>query len=143
MSATCATIINGFVSNNDDLILANATAALQAAAAGTDTIPILGTSVTDYGVALDIDNFDGTVGGNISGTADLAPLDGQADSFMSYSLMPRRLVCYIAQQKLTLSSRLIQSRDILRNLVIHVNTMHSQILTIFHLYVHPLPMTVM
>ena len=74
-SATCATIINGFVSNNDDLILANATAALQAAAAGTDTIPILGTSVTDYGVALDIDNFDGTVGGNISGTADLAPLD--------------------------------------------------------------------
>ena len=75
-SATCATIINSFVSNNDDLILANATAALQAAAAGTNTIPILGTAVTDYGVALDIDNFDGTVGGNISGTADLAPLDG-------------------------------------------------------------------
>ena len=74
-SATCATIINSFVSNNDDLILANATAALQAAAAGTNTIPILGTAVTDYGVALDIDNFDGTVGGNISGTADLAPLD--------------------------------------------------------------------
>ena len=85
-SATCATIINGFVSNNDDLILANATAALQAAAAGTDTIPILGTSVTDYGVALDIDNFDGTVGGNISGTADLAPLDGQAD--MLHELFP-------------------------------------------------------
>ena len=83
-SATCATIINGFVSNNDDLILANATAALQAAAAGTDTIPILGTSVTDYGVALDIDNFDGTVGGNISGTADLAPLDGQADMLDVY-----------------------------------------------------------
>ncbi|MFR1512383.1 MAG: ABC transporter substrate-binding protein, partial [Coprococcus sp.] len=74
------------VSNNDDLILANATAALQAAAAGTDTIPILGTSVTDYGVALDIDNFDGTVGGNISGTADLAPLDGQAD--MLHELFP-------------------------------------------------------
>ena len=85
-SVTCATIINGFVSNNDDLILANATAALQAAAAGTDTIPILGTSVTDYGVALDIDNFDGTVGGNISGTADLAPLDGQAD--MLHELFP-------------------------------------------------------
>ena len=85
-SPTCATIVNSFVSENVDLILANATAALQAAAAGTDTIPILGTSVTDYGVALDIDNFDGTVGGNISGTADLAPLDGQAD--MLHELFP-------------------------------------------------------
>ncbi len=75
---TCSTIINGFVSNNDDLILANATAALQAAAAGTNEIPILGTSVTEYGVALDLKDFDGTVGGNISGTSDLAPLDEQA-----------------------------------------------------------------
>jgi len=80
-SNTCSTIINSFVSNNVDLILANATPALQAAAAGTNEIPILGTSVTEYGVALDIDNFNGTVGGNISGTSDLAPLDGQADIF--------------------------------------------------------------
>lgn len=76
---TCSTIINGFVSSDVDLILANATPALQAAAAGTDTIPILGTSVTTYGVALEIEDFSGTVGGNISGTSDLAPLDGQAD----------------------------------------------------------------
>ena len=77
-SATCATIINQFVSNNVDLILANATAPLQAAAQGTDSIPVLGTSVTEYGVALDIDNFDGLVGTNVSGTSDLAPLDQQA-----------------------------------------------------------------
>ena len=77
-SNTCSTIINSFVSNNVDLILANATPALQAAQAGTNTIPILGTAVTEYGVALGIDGFDGTVGGNISGTSDLAPLDGQA-----------------------------------------------------------------
>lgn len=75
---TCSTIINGFVSSNVDLILANATPALQAAAAGTNEIPILGTSITEYGVALEIENFDGTVGGNISGTSDLAPLDEQA-----------------------------------------------------------------
>lgn len=75
---TCSTIINGFVSGGVDLILANATPALQAAAAGTNEIPILGTAVTEYGVALDIDNFDGVVGGNISGTSDLAPLDEQA-----------------------------------------------------------------
>ena len=51
-SNTCSTIINGFVSNGVDLILANATPALQAAAAGTSEIPILGTAVTEYGVAL-------------------------------------------------------------------------------------------
>ena len=78
-SNTCSTIINSFVSDNVDLILANATPALQAAQAGTNEIPILGTSVTEYGVALGIDGFDGTVGGNISGTSDLAPLDQQED----------------------------------------------------------------
>lgn len=76
---TCSTIINSFVSSDVDLILANATAALQAAQAGTDSIPILGTSITEYGVALGIDNFNGTVGGNVSGTSDLAPLDEQAN----------------------------------------------------------------
>ncbi len=78
-SNTCSTIVNSFVSSNVDLILANATPALQAASAATGDIPILGTSVTEYGVALDIDGFTGTVGGNISGTSDLAPLDQQAE----------------------------------------------------------------
>lgn len=77
-SNTCSTIANQFVSNGVDLIMANATPALQAAASATADIPILGTSVTEYGVALKIENFDGTVGGNISGTSDLAPLDEQA-----------------------------------------------------------------
>ena len=77
-SNTCSTIINSFVSNDVDLILANATAALQAAQAGTNEIPILGTSVTEYSVALRIDESGRTVGGNISGTSDLAPLDEQA-----------------------------------------------------------------
>ncbi len=77
-SATCTTIINGYVSSNVDLILANATAPLQSAAAGTTTIPVLGTSVTDYATALDIDDWNGTTGRNISGTSDLAPLSEQA-----------------------------------------------------------------
>lgn len=75
--ATCTTIINGFV-GQVDLILANATAPLQAAAAATAEIPILGTSITDYASALEIADWTGTVGGNISGTSDLAPLDQQA-----------------------------------------------------------------
>ena len=77
-SNTCASIVNAFVASDVDLIMANATPALQAAVAATADIPILGTSVTEYGVALDIKNFSGTVGGNVSGTSDLAPLDEQA-----------------------------------------------------------------
>ncbi len=77
-SATCAPIVNDFVAQEVDLIMANATAALQAATAATADIPILGTSVTEYGVAMGIENFSGTVGGNVSGTSDLAPLDQQA-----------------------------------------------------------------
>ncbi|MBD5098698.1 MAG: ABC transporter substrate-binding protein [Clostridiales bacterium] len=76
---TCGTIANSFVAKNVDLIMANATPALQAAATATGDIPILGTSVTEYGVAFNIENFNGTVGGNISGTSDLAPLDQQAE----------------------------------------------------------------
>lgn len=76
---TCSVICNGFAASDVDLILANATPSLQAAAASTVDIPILGTAVTEYGVALDLDDFDGVVGGNISGTCDLAPLDQQAN----------------------------------------------------------------
>lgn len=76
--ATCSTIANSFVSKNVDLIMANATPAVQAAAAATGDIPILGTSVTEYGVAFNIENFSGTLGTNVSGTSDLAPLDQQA-----------------------------------------------------------------
>ena len=77
-SNTCSTIVNTFVNDNVDLILANATPALQAAASATGEIPILGTSITEYGVALEIEGFNGTVGGNISGTSDLADLSEQA-----------------------------------------------------------------
>ena len=76
---SCTPIINDFVAKEVDLIMANATPALQAAAAATEDIPILGTSVTEYGVALELKDFTGTVGNNVSGTSDLAPLDEQAD----------------------------------------------------------------
>ncbi|MCR4676031.1 MAG: ABC transporter substrate-binding protein [Sphaerochaetaceae bacterium] len=80
----CSTIINGFVSKNVDLIMANATPALTAAASATNTIPILGTSITHYGTALEIDNWTGVVGSNISGTSDLAPLDQQAAMILEW-----------------------------------------------------------
>lgn len=71
-SATCSTIVGGFATNGYDLIMANATPALQAAVSATTTIPILGTSVTDYGEALsmkDMDPAKGT-GINVSGSSD-------------------------------------------------------------------------
>ncbi len=81
-SDLCGTIASNFVNQKVDLILANATTALQAAANATLQIPILGTSITEYGVALGINDFNGLVGGNISGTSDLAPLDQQAQMIL-------------------------------------------------------------
>ncbi len=75
---TCTTICNMLVSDKVDLILANATAALQAAAAATNEIPVIGTSITDYATALEVDNWTGKTGTNITGTSDLAPLEQQA-----------------------------------------------------------------
>lgn len=85
-TATCNTIVNSFKSKKVDLIMANATASLQAAANATVDIPILGTSITEYGTALGLKNFQGVVGGNISGTSDLAPLSEQAQ--MLKDLLP-------------------------------------------------------
>ena len=83
-STTCTPIVNSFVNKKVDLIMANATPALQAAYNATTSIPILGTSVTEYGVALGLSDFSGTVGGNISGTSDLAPLDQQAEMIVEW-----------------------------------------------------------
>lgn len=70
-TATCSTIVNGFVTDNVDLIMANATPAVQAALAATTTIPVLGTSVTDYASAIGQNlNADGSTGINLSGTSD-------------------------------------------------------------------------
>ena len=80
----CSTIIGNFVSKNVDLIMANATPALQAAYNATTTIPILGTSITEYGVALGTTVTGGIVGGNVSGTSDLAPLDKQAEMIFEF-----------------------------------------------------------
>lgn len=78
----CATIANTLENKKVDLILANATPALQAAYNATTEIPVLGTSITEYGVALNIENFTGLVGSNVSGTSDLAPLDQQAQMIL-------------------------------------------------------------
>ena len=81
-SANCSTICNGFVTNNVDLIMANATGALQAAITATNSIPVLGTSITDYATALNLSDWEGHTGTNVSGTSDLAPIDQQEDMIL-------------------------------------------------------------
>ena len=78
-SATCSVICNQFVSDEVSLIMANATPALLAAQSSTSSIPILGTSVTDYASALGIDLVNGATGTNISGTSDGVPAQAQAE----------------------------------------------------------------
>ena len=80
--ANCVTVMNAFVSEDMDLILANSTPVLQAAVSATDMIPVLGTSVTNYPAALDLNEWDGVVGTNVSGTSDCAPLQQQAEMIM-------------------------------------------------------------
>ncbi len=82
--SNCVSIVNSLVSSKVDLIMANATPAVQAAANATRTIPVLGTSVTEYGVALGIPDFSGVVGTNVSGTSDLASLDKQAAMILQW-----------------------------------------------------------
>ncbi len=84
--AMCSTIVNNFVSADVDLMLANATLPLQTAAQATADIPIIGTSITDYATALEISDWTGATGINVSGTSDLAPIDEQAD--MTMELLP-------------------------------------------------------
>ena len=81
-SANCSTICNGFVTNNVDLIMANATGALQAAITATNSIPVLGTSITDYATALNLSDWEGHTGTNVSGTSDLAPIDQQENMIL-------------------------------------------------------------
>ena len=77
-SGLCTTVINTFTAKKVDLIMANATPALLAAANATTTIPVLGTSVTDYS-----DTFAGNIPANVSGTSDAVPFDEQAKMMIS------------------------------------------------------------
>lgn len=82
----CQEILNDFVSNDMDLIMANATSALMVATQATNTIPIVATSITDYGTALNMREWNGASGINVTGTSDLAPIESQAD--MIQELVP-------------------------------------------------------
>jgi putative ABC transport system substrate-binding protein len=95
-SANCNTIVNQFVSNKYDLIMANATPALQAATTATvaNKIPVVGTSVTDYGTALEIKMSAGEATGiNVTGVSDLASLEEQANQILTLFPETKKVGC--------------------------------------------------
>ncbi len=109
---TCATIVNGFVAADVDLIMANATPALQAAVAATADIPVLGTSISHYGTALDMnDNWQGFTGINVSGTSDLSPLNEQAAMVKELSRKRKASLCCSARRRPTACIRWTLSRQ--------------------------------
>ena len=81
--ANCTTIATKFVSDGCDLIMANATTALQTAAAATSDIPIVGTSVTDYVTAGVVESNEAP-GANVTGVSDLASIEKQIDILMQF-----------------------------------------------------------
>ncbi|MBQ9091665.1 MAG: ABC transporter substrate-binding protein [Anaerotignum sp.] len=79
----CTTIATKFVSDGVDLIMANATSALQAAYAATADIPIVGTSVTDYVTAGGVDSNEAP-GRNVTGVSDLSELSAQVNVLLQF-----------------------------------------------------------
>ena len=76
----CTTIVTKFVNDGVDLIMGNATPAVIAAKEATSTIPIVGTSVTDY-VAEEaaIVASNEAPGGNVTGYSDLSDIAAHVD----------------------------------------------------------------
>ncbi|HLR21102.1 MAG TPA: ABC transporter substrate-binding protein [Tissierellaceae bacterium] len=77
---TSLSISQKFVEDKVDLIYAIATPAAQSAKQSTDEIPILFSAVTDPVAAEIVDDWD-NVGGNVTGTSDMAPTSSQLKMF--------------------------------------------------------------
>ena len=76
--ANCTTVADSLVNGGNDLIYAIATPALQAAAAATTTLPIVGCAITNYEDTKLVAN-DENPAGNVTGASDLTPINEQFD----------------------------------------------------------------
>ncbi len=77
-SSTLATIADSFIAQKVDLALAIATPAAQMMMGKTETIPILGTAITDY-VEAKLAKTNEEPGYNVSGTTDMNPIVQQIE----------------------------------------------------------------
>ena len=76
--ANCTTVADTLVNGGNDLIYAIATPALQAVAATTSDLPIVGCAVTDYPTTKLVASNE-VPGGNVTGASDLNPVNEQFD----------------------------------------------------------------
>ncbi len=84
--SNASTICSGFASDSVNLIFANSTNALAAAADATSEIPVVACSVTDFSSTLGIEITDGKTGINVTGASDILPLEKQAE--VIYEIVP-------------------------------------------------------
>ena len=77
-NSTLATIADSFIAQKVDLALAIATPAAQMLMGKTETIPVLGTAITDY-VDAKLAKSNEEPGYNVSGTTDMNPIAEQID----------------------------------------------------------------
>lgn len=83
-SSNLATIADQFVANEADLVLAIGTGAAQTMAGKTESIPILGTAITDYEVAKLVQSNEAP-GYNVSGTSDINPVEDQIKLLIEFA----------------------------------------------------------
>lgn len=83
--ANLKAIADRFVAAESDIIFAIATPAAQTLAISTETIPILGTAITDYESAKLVESNE-EPGRNVSGTSDMNPVAEQID--LAVELLP-------------------------------------------------------
>lgn len=74
----CDVIVDHFLQDKDDLIMACGTMALERAYAATKDVPIVGAAVTDFVIAGGVSSTNEPAG-NVTGISDLPPMQSQAE----------------------------------------------------------------
>jgi len=82
-STVLSTIAQRFVNNDVDLILAIATPSVQAIAAETETIPVVGTAITSYERAGVVESNEAP-GFNVTGASDMNPIEAQIEMIFEF-----------------------------------------------------------
>ena len=93
----CDLIIDHFLQDKDDLILACGTMALRQSYAATKDVPIIGAAVTDFIIAGGVSSV-GEPGENVTGISDLPPMQSQRDYLVQVSGGSRIGIVYCSEE---------------------------------------------
>ena len=93
----CDVIIDHFLQDQDDLILAGGTMALRRAYAATKDVPIVGAAVTDFIIAGGVSSVN-EPGENVTGISDLPPMQSQRDYLLQVAGGSRIGIVYCSEE---------------------------------------------